>query len=1405
MKVPMLHRSTQMALLKKQIQRKANEVRQRKRHARRRLELMRRIRDQLLNRMRVSIDVRQRDTEQNRRERARRAVGSMLAMYKNWLRNCSRSLRKQNQLIHQQELVKKRLDQRLHRLRKQLKTHQSPKHIVDNCFRRLAKAMRKWQNSSDYHRFIEGQDQIWESEAEEVKKYLLDFRKKKPRKRRRRRVSQDSTLAGFSSFWETEVLRKRVKVNQQKPIPEPILELNLYSPPKKTKKYIRKKRKAKPRTIHLNIDELVPQNNIFEKKRPIRKRTKRDPDAPSFTKLRVLIKELLRFDFSVKRKSQLSRKSSSFEKRKKDRKRMEMPGISVISEQPKLKKRKFRKVKKTPYSNITKVLQLENVPKAKILKIKTKVLKKYKKKFKKQIRSYEDLIIGDELQKGLQKNKMKKISSEHKIAAVKAQKKAANKEKKRKLFAKLFSNLSLFVNRNRMKRGGHARRHKHGSDSSSFFSNEVMIPSDDETQIMLREIKSRPKLTDKESVSQLEFDEDIVVSLTDSQQRILAPQRPRRSVRRSFRVPLNLPKIKKVAAPKIQEKSHYQSLKKDMMYIPYRSSGSVRSRRSKRFSTRPSESDPLLNQKQIGKYLAKYFSDSFLPDRKERSRGKQKKDFQSSKRIDGSLRKSVSDSILIGQKGRGRGLKKDKYRKFDNLDNARSFSDSNLTGRKRKARGLKDQERKDKDGTTDKNDFQTGEIDESNKRLGSKTRKSTILETGYQTGDENVSPTELKEFAQTGSNNDPQTGDKSVPLDDKKILPHVGSSIAMNYDPYSGKFYVSWPGDKKSTPKSDPNVPDDFEGEIPPTSENYTPRFGENYTPRFGENYTPQIGDYKTPLTTEENLSRSDDKIASKERTLSRLEKSRQAGNKSVEKNLYGDRDSGRIKINENPIKSASPVNRASRSPKSRYIHHQNEFNYEYLPDLEKLFELEPYSSYEQILKSQGDVPHSRPSEPDRRKFRLEDMETDSRYSYVRNFLKEVIESNPVIDSLADVKGFMAVVAKHSMWDNLQRLLNELLISGLSDEEIRQMLSTKYVDYLKNIMTEMHFAKVEPPRDAMLNVVDIHPGKERQSSHFGRLSTRNIPKPRQSTRLIPFGMRGLNTRLSQENRINPGLYKKLIEQEMNAERLKVESRKLKMNPSFSRLFGSPASSMSLNASMDVALTDELDLKNSEMRYSLNNLKDLMNAHKMKFKALERQKKRMEGVIDQIRSTTQFWRPVDKSMSTYSTRKSRKKSTVNSKKVRKDLRPIEELYYSPRKTARLQRICEDLECSECDCQEDEDTESMVLQKCPRCGVKVPVPAATSPLYITPSSSSSEILSSGSIEACAKNQLVINTLEDLCARCGFIHDREKPCLNLPQTSRKSNLLQRIKDTAPKAPKCPAFCSPRGILKKCRSFDR
>ncbi|EDV56171.2 uncharacterized protein LOC6549464 [Drosophila erecta] len=1098
MYVPLLHRSTQMVLLKRQIRRKAKELRLRKRHAHHRLQVMRRIRDHLLSRMRNSIDHRQRDAEQRRREQARRAVGGMLSMYKHWLRNWSTALRLQSRLIRQQEQVKVGLRRRLRHLRKQLKKVRHPQTLVDKCFNRLFKAVRKWQKRSDYYELIKDQDKVWEAEAQEVRNYLSDVRGRRPRKTKRRRVKQNSEIEDFAHFWNTEVVQKNALIKKQMAMVGRKPDLEMDATREKTRKPKRKKRKIMPKKIYFSLDDLVVRRKVKKIRKAIRRPRKPDPLKPSFDELKMLVQELIRFNWKKKvlKHPKMSRKAIGKEHKVIFGKMPSLSDLPTLKPQIRIKKI-WKRSRKVGPKNVDMPQEQLTVPDPKIPQSKSR-------KHRRRKMHYVDRIIKGELNAILEAKARKKATHAAKTSAAKTkQKESKELENQENLVSLLYSDLPPFMRREIERKNQNKLRSKlvKTSSSSSTASKEVFIESEkvnkmEKPKIVSKlpssgsasEIKNRYELPAENSLSQVFFKRESVVSLSDSINKFVMATRNRKFTRRSIRMPPIIPKKIRVAPPKGQNESHYQSLKKDIMYI--------------------------------------HTSHEDL----------------------GALRMS--------------------------------------------------------------------------------------------------------------------------------------------------------------------------------------------------------------------------------------------------------NRQANRSTASESALHSHTSAHRSPKSPS------KSKFNYDVLPnDLDKI--LEPVrDGYDRTEKSPQEFHYAKAVESDVERFHLTDLHSDAKYRHLQSSLKDVIEKNKIIEYIADVNGLMQDVANHDMWSNLQSLYNELEESGLTLEERKEMLALKYLEYLNDVVTQKSYTRLEPPRDNLLRVVDSEFLKGKQKSQVDRLMERNWwTRHRNSTRVIPFGMRGLrgsrsNTshsrRQSQEMRMDSVLHRKLLEQELKAERLEREERRRRTLSSFL------GSTFSLNPSLDLAPNDEQDVRDIEWRYSLNNIKGMMNHHLQMFQALARKTraeqlihKDMEGKMGELYSSTQFRRHKPES------------TTLTLRKKRRNLRPIEELYYSPRKTCRLQKISGSSDCLACECQEQEIGASMVLEKCPRCGVKVPVPAPTTPFPMS-SSSSCEILSSGSIEACAKNRLLINTLEDLCTRCGYFHQKGHLCAHSPLNMRKTELLKRIRNTVRTAPECSTICCPRGILKEPSSFD-
>ncbi|KAH8245817.1 hypothetical protein KR038_000054, partial [Drosophila bunnanda] len=296
MQLPLLHRSTQMAVLKKLIRRKVRELRRRKNRAQHRLDVIRQFRSELLRLMQRLIDLQQRDAKQGRREQARREVSGMLHMYKRWLGNWTRSIKAQGRLIREQEQLKRRLSRRLRLLRKRLRNHHSPKHLVDRCFEKLAKAVKRWQQRPDYHQYIEDQELIWMQEVEEVRRYLSEIRSKPQMRRKspRRTRGLHLELQHFGSFWKSGVVRRRKKLAKFQAPPEVFSpEWKVYRVPKPPLRSLRKRyNRPESSEFHLDLGDLDEDQKRSRGRISSRKLINKDSLGHSVREMQKLVRML---------------------------------------------------------------------------------------------------------------------------------------------------------------------------------------------------------------------------------------------------------------------------------------------------------------------------------------------------------------------------------------------------------------------------------------------------------------------------------------------------------------------------------------------------------------------------------------------------------------------------------------------------------------------------------------------------------------------------------------------------------------------------------------------------------------------------------------------------------------------------------------------------------------------------------------------------------------------------------------------------------------------------------------------------------------------------------------------------------------------------------------------------------
>lgn len=229
---------------------------------------------------------------------------------------------------------------------------------------------------------------------------------------------------------------------------------------------------------------------------------------------------------------------------------------------------------------------------------------------------------------------------------------------------------------------------------------------------------------------------------------------------------------------------------------------------------------------------------------------------------------------------------------------------------------------------------------------------------------------------------------------------------------------------------------------------------------------------------------------------VSRITASESALHRGNQSNRHLPRRASDTQLGIYPTKSQSQVfgHLSSKSTS------KNKFKYDALPDdLEKL--LAPVRDRHDKTEN---APKPYVKEFEFERFHLKDLRSDAKFKHLQFLLKDVIQRNEVIEYIADVNGLMQEVANHEMWSHLQSLYNELTDAGVTLTQIKESLAKKYLEYLNEIVTEKNYARMEPPRDNMLNVLETESMKAKQKKEVEKFMERNWwSRKRVSTRLIP--------------------------------------------------------------------------------------------------------------------------------------------------------------------------------------------------------------------------------------------------------------------------------------------------------------
>lgn len=219
---------------------------------------------------------------------------------------------------------------------------------------------------------------------------------------------------------------------------------------------------------------------------------------------------------------------------------------------------------------------------------------------------------------------------------------------------------------------------------------------------------------------------------------------------------------------------------------------------------------------------------------------------------------------------------------------------------------------------------------------------------------------------------------------------------------------------------------------------------------------------------------------------------------------------------------------------------------------------------------------------------------------------------------------------------------------------------------------------------------------------------------------------------------------------------------IELNPSSFRSSKTTIDRQSLEDQLSLERLLSEQLERMIDRYSLDNLKKIYEAHAYLF-----------GQMDSK------WPSIELK---------KKKSKLKRKQASKQVKPPPRvsptrLFDAPHRTCRERKA--DEMCAECSCDEEQP-------RCERCGDALPA------LYATPEESVTQ-LSRDTIEACGKNQQLIEWTRDICYQCGYVHQEQLPCPMIwPQAEaedcKRLRYLRMIKEFARNEQRLQQLCPTR-----------
>ncbi|XP_017839986.1 uncharacterized protein LOC108597781 [Drosophila busckii] len=362
----------------------------------------------------------------------------------------------------------------------------------------------------------------------------------------------------------------------------------------------------------------------------------------------------------------------------------------------------------------------------------------------------------------------------------------------------------------------------------------------------------------------------------------------------------------------------------------------------------------------------------------------------------------------------------------------------------------------------------------------------------------------------------------------------------------------------------------------------------------------------------------------------------------------------------------------------------------------------------------------------------LNQKQKGHKHRKVQMELKDAILATSVLDLMADKERIVQTVETHYMWDNLAQLNEELQGSGLSKERVANKLKEQYNKYITQIVTDelTKGAKAVVPKEKFLQT-------PRPSNAATRRSFNNLPLS--SDEVNKLATYFSQPRLAQTvDMQNTNDHQQQKEKELAQQMSEIRRRRL-----FNRLSECESSFSSVDIDPEEAR------RTIEMRYSADGIMSIWQMHVEYFDNLE-----MTPLQQRLQERKEY-----KAALRHEKRAAAKRKRLQRRQQRLQQRPLERLFYEPRRTHRLQQSLLDEQPAPAP-----EPSACPAHSCIRCGACMSSSPRSSRSHSSLSSNGSSSclsLSKQSLLACSKNSQLLRLTADICSSCGFVHDAHSAC--------------------------------------------